>query len=128
MTNKQAHRLVTFLIGLSVTQDTKLEHARKQTLKNATEFVEHYNEKMEDLSIEFCSVNDKGHIMKDQNNERVFTKENLRALNGEVKKFLNSELTESFKIVSTSDKKGLSEIQTDYLLEVGFLIGDQASC
>ncbi len=121
MTNKEAHRLITVLLGITVSSETKLEHARNQTLKNAAEFVERYNEKLDDLSIDFCSANEKGHILKDQNGDRVFTKENQKALAKEIKKFLDSEVVTPFELVPTSDRKGLSELQIKYLVEAGFI-------
>ena len=44
---------------------TKLEHARNQTLKIPHLFVEAYNDKLEDLNIDYCSTDDKGNIIRD---------------------------------------------------------------
>jgi len=121
MTNREGFRFINFLVALSAPQDTKLEHARNQTLKNAAEFIERYNDKLEDLNIDFCSVNEKGHILKDQNGDRVFTKDNQRAFAREVKNFLEQEIVSQFTIVQTDDGKGLTEVQIKYLRDCGFL-------
>lgn len=102
---------------------TKLEHARNQTLKNASSFIEAYNDKLEDLNIDYCSTNEKGNIIRDARGQYIFTKDNQRALSKELKKFMDSELIVPFEIVPTTDKKGLSDPQVEYLTNVGFIRG-----
>ena len=121
MTNKEAYRLITTLLEIPAPAGTKLEHARNQTLKNASAFIESYNDKLEDLNIEFCSTDEKGNILRDAKGQFLFTKENQRALSKEVKKFMESPLVAQFEIVSTSDKKGLNDGLLEYLKEVGFI-------
>jgi hypothetical protein len=65
MKNKEAFEFINVLMALQVNKDTKLEHAKNQTLKNAAKFIEHYNDKIEDLNIEYCSTDDKGNILRD---------------------------------------------------------------
>ena len=121
MTNKEAYRLITTLLEMPAPAGTKLEHARNQTLKNASDFIESYNDKLEDLNIEFCSTDEKGNILRDAKGHFLFTKENQRALSKEVKKFMDSPMVAQFEIVSTSDKKGMNEGLVEYLKEVGFI-------
>ena len=121
MTNKEAYRLITTLLEMPATTCTKLEHARNQTLKNASSFIESYNDKLEDLNIEFCSTDEKGNILRDAKGQFLFTKENQRALSKEVKKFMDSPMAAHFEIVSTSDKKGLNDGLVEYLKETGFI-------
>jgi len=122
MTNREGYRLVTALLEITPSADTKLEHARNQTLKNAQEFVEKYNEKIKDLSIDFCATNEKGHILRDQHGAYVFTKENERALEKAVKEFLDEPLVCKFEIVGTDDTKGLSIPLVQYFREAGFVL------
>jgi hypothetical protein len=121
MTNKEAYRLITALMDTQAPAGTKLEHARNQTLKNASSFIEAYNDKLEDLNIDYCSTDEKGNIIRDARGQYIFNKDNQRALSKELKKFMDSPMVVSFEIVSTSDKKGLNDVQVDYLIEVGFI-------
>lgn len=119
MTNKEAYQLITVLLSLNIPSGTKLEHARKQTLKNAAPFIEAYNDKLEDLNIEFCSTDEKGNIVRDARGQYIFTKENQRALGKELKRFMENEMLVRFSLVSTPETKGLSEGQEEYLREAG---------
>ena len=121
MKNREAYRLITVLMEMPVASGTKLEHAKNQTLKNAAAFIEAYNDKLEDLTIDFCSTDEKGNIIKDQRNQYFFTKEKQRALAKDWKKFMDSETVVSFEIVSTSDKKGLSVSLVEYLIGIEFI-------
>ena len=121
MTNKEAYRLITALMDTQAPAGTKLEHARNQTLKNASSFIEAYNDKLEDLNIDYCSTDEKGNIIRDAREQYIFNKDNQRALSKELKKFMDSPMVQLFEIVSTSDKKGLNDSQVEYLSEVGFI-------
>jgi hypothetical protein len=121
MTNKEAYRLISALLEIPAPSGTKLEHARNQTLKNAGPFIEAYNDKLEDLNIDYCSTDDKGNIIRDARGQYIFTKENQRALSKELKKFMDSPMVNPFEIISTSDKKGLNDVQVEYLAEAGFI-------
>ena len=121
MTNKEAYRLITALMETQAPAGTKLEHARNQTLKNASSFIESYNDKLEDLNIDYCSTDEKGNIIRDARGQYIFNKDNQRALSKELKRFMDSPMLLPFQIVSTSDKKGLNDAQVEYLSEVGFI-------
>lgn len=121
MTNKEAYRLIMALMETQAPAGTKLEHARNQTLKNAAAFIEAYNDKLEDVNIDYCSTDEKGNIIRDTRGQYIFTKDNQRALSKELKKFMDGLLIVPFEIVSTPDKKGLSDAQVEYLTEVGFI-------
>lgn len=121
MTNKEAYRLITALMDTPAPAGTKLEHARNQTLKNAANFVEAYNDKLEDLNIDYCSTDEKGNIVRDARGQYIFTKDNQRALSKELKKFMDGPMVVQFEIVSTSDVKGLGDAQAEFLTEVGFI-------
>ena len=121
MTNKEAYRLITALMDTQAPAGTKLEHARNQTLKNALSFIEAYNDKLEDLNIDYCSTDEKGNIIRDARGQYIFNKDNQRALSKELKRFMDSPMLLPFQIVSTSDKKGLNDAQVEYLSEVGFI-------
>ncbi len=121
MTNREAYNMINALLEIAAPQDTKLEHARSQTLKNAKGFIERYNEKIEDLSIDYCSTDEKGNIIRDSQRQYIFTKDNQRLLSKELKKFLDSEMITTFEVVCTYDKKGLSEAQVGYFKGLGFV-------
>ena len=121
MTNKEAYRLITALMDTQAPAGTKLEHARNQTLKNASSFIEAYNDKLEDLNIDYCSTDEKGNIIRDARGQYIFNKDNQRALSKELKRFMDSPMLLPFQIVSTSDKKGLNDAQVEYLSEIGFI-------
>ena len=121
MTNKEAYRLIMALMDTQAPAGTKLEHARNQTLKNASSFIEAYNDKLEDLNIDYCSTDEKGNIIRDARGQYIFNKDNQRALSKELKRFMDSPMLLPFQIVSTSDKKGLNDAQVEYLSEVGFI-------
>lgn len=107
MTNKEAYKLITALMDTPAPAGTKLEHARNQTLKNASSFVEAYNDKLEDLNIDYCSTDDKGNIIRDPRGQYIFTKDNQRALSKELKSSWIAVIV-PFEIVSTTDKKVLA--------------------
>lgn len=121
MTNKEAYRLITVLMETPAPGGTKLEHARNQTLKNAAAFIEAYNEKLEDLNIDYCSTDEKGNIVRDARGQYIFNKDNQRALSKELRKFMDGTMVVPFEIVSTSDVKGLGEAQVEFLTDVGFI-------
>ena len=121
MTNKEAFRLITALMEMTAPTNTKLDHARNQTLKNAAVFIETYNDKLEDLNIDYCSTDEKGNIIRDQRGQYIFTKDKQRSLAKELKRFMDSEMVAPFEIVPSSDKKGLSDAQVEYLSEAGFI-------
>ncbi len=121
MTNKEAYRLITALLDTQAPAGTKLEHAKNQTLKNAASFIEAYNDKLEDLNIDYCSTDEKGNIIRDARGQYIFNKDNQRALSKELKRFMDSPMVAPFEIVSTSDKKGLNDAQAEYLSEIGFI-------
>ncbi|MDZ7648484.1 MAG: hypothetical protein U5K54_15550 [Cytophagales bacterium] len=75
---------------------TKLEHAKNQTLKNASSFIEAYNDKLEDLNIDYCSTDEKGNIVRDTRGQYIFTKDNQRALSKELRKFMDSPMVAPF--------------------------------
>jgi hypothetical protein len=121
MTNKEAYLFITTLMGLNTTPGTKLEHAKTQTLKKASPFIDAYNDKLEDIYIDFCSTDDRGNIIRDTRGQYIFTKDNQRSLAKELKKFMDDKMVFPFEVVSTSDKKGLTDAQTEYLTEIGFV-------
>ncbi|MBA4145125.1 MAG: hypothetical protein C0523_05135 [Cytophaga sp.] len=121
MTNKEAYKLISVLMDIQASAGTKLEHAKNQTLKNASAFIEAYNDKLEDLNIDYCSTDDKGNIIRTAQGHYLFTKDNQRALSKELKKFMDSDVIVPFEIVSTGDKKGLSEPLVEYLAQAGFV-------
>lgn len=121
MTNKEAYKLITALMDTPAPAGTKLEHARNQTLKNAGPFIEAYNDKLEDLNIDYCSTDERGNILRDARGQYIFTKDNQRALSKELKKFMDGPMAVQFEIVSTSDVKGLGDAHAEFLAEVGFI-------
>lgn len=123
MTNKQAHTLIQTLLSVPIDKNSKLEHARKQTLKNASVFIESYNDKLEDLNIEFCSTDERGNILRDHAGQYLFTKENQKLLIAAVRNFMNSEVSTPFEVASTSDTRGLSDEHVDLFRDAGMIRG-----
>jgi hypothetical protein len=121
MTNREAFHFINVLLYMKPKPNTKLEHARNQTLKNAAAFIEAYNEKIESLNIDFCSTDERGNILKGENNQYLFTKEAQRSLSKELKTFLDSPLLSPLEISPTSDVRGMSMIEIEYLSSVGFV-------
>jgi hypothetical protein len=122
MTNRDAYQLINVLLDMATpAADTKLEHAHTETMKNAQPFITKYNEKIRNLHIDYCSTDERGNIIRDQHREYLFTKENQKLLDAEIQKFLNADVIVPFEIVATSDKKGLSEVQIEYLKNMGFI-------
>ena len=61
---------------------SKFHHALTRTLKKATDIVGEYNDLLEDLNIEFASVDKDGNILKaDDGKEYKYTPRNLTARN-----------------------------------------------
>lgn len=60
--------------------ENKLKYALTKTQKSAAKVVETYNEKLEDLRIDHCSVDEKGTILRDANGNYLFGRDGLRAL------------------------------------------------
>src|SRR5256886_1676243 len=61
-------------------EENKLKYALTKVQKSATKLIEDYNERLEDLRIDHCSVDDKGIILRDANGGYVFTRDGLKAL------------------------------------------------
>ena len=93
------------------------EKLRKQT-KLAGKSIESYQDQLEVLRIDHCSEDEKKNIIKDAQNNYVFTKENLKAFNTANKKLL-AEPCECKFILTEEDilSTKLPEAITEYYLE-----------
>lgn len=60
--------------------ENKLKYALTKTQKSVAKVVEEYNEKLEDLRIDHCSVDEKGIILRDANGNYLFGRDGLKAL------------------------------------------------
>ena len=83
MTNRDAYQLINVLLEIPAPTETKLEHAKTQTLKNAKHFIEKYNEKIEDISNNNVFASNIG-INNDVHNDSSTTPLNLLFENNEV--------------------------------------------
>jgi hypothetical protein len=72
--------------------NTKLGTVLRKQSKVVHTALEDYREKVEDLRIEHCSVDEKNNILKDKDNQYIFTKEHLRAFGKASKELSNSDL------------------------------------
>jgi rhamnose utilization protein RhaD (predicted bifunctional aldolase and dehydrogenase) len=71
--------------------ESKQKYAIEKVNKRAEKAFQKYNEKVVDLGIKFCSVDDKKNIIKDANKELVFTQENLLARNKAIRELMQEE-------------------------------------
>ncbi len=72
--------------------ESKMSYAIKKIGKRLKTIFEDYNEAINELGINNCSVDEKQNIIKDAKGELVFTKENLIKKNKESKAFLNTQV------------------------------------
>ena len=72
--------------------ESKMSYAIKKIGKRLKTIFEYYNEKINEIGINNCSVDDKQNIIKDEKGELVFTKENLIKKNKESKALLSTEV------------------------------------
>lgn len=61
-------------------EDNKLRYALKKVQKNSLKALEKYNELLEDLRIDHCSVDDKGIVLRNEQGNYLFAKDGLKAL------------------------------------------------
>lgn len=85
LTLKKSNEFISVGSDYAKENDNKLSYAIKKTIKRIQEASEDFNEKAEDLRIEYCSTDEKGNVVK-VNGQYQFTKENLRKLNADFKK------------------------------------------
>ena len=67
----------------SVIENAKFQFALKKLSNQIKKSVKVYNDLMEEKRIDYCSVDEKGNVIKDEKGGYVFTKENLKALTKE---------------------------------------------
>jgi hypothetical protein len=73
--------------------NTKIHYALRKVIKAANKLVADYQEKLEEININHCSVDDKGIILKDDKNEYRFTKDCLLKRNKERRFLFDSTVT-----------------------------------
>jgi hypothetical protein len=74
--------------------DTKLKYAVNRMIKRTDAIREKYMEDLEETRIDNCSVDDKGNILREENNAQLYkyTKEGLKTLNKRHREILATEV------------------------------------
>lgn len=70
-------------------------------------------EDKQDLKIDFCSVDDKGNILKDKDGSFVFTKDNLKKLSKATRDLDKKEIAIEPYIATEYDESTLTETEVD---------------
>jgi hypothetical protein len=95
-------------------EDSKLKFTFDKFLKRVTEAnkiaTDKFNEQAEDLRVDFCSVDEKGNIIRDEKGGYLFTKENQKACMKALKAIQVTELEFEFNPM-LSTPEGLTEDQ-----------------
>lgn len=81
-------------------EDSKLKFAFDKFVKRVSEAFkiaqEKFNEALEETQIDLCAVNEKGHVIRDENGGYVFDKENTKLLNKKAREIAVKELEFEF--------------------------------
>lgn len=79
-------------VQMKVKPDGKLNYALKKNLKIFEDLIERVNNKIEDMRIDRCSVDDKDNILRGDNNSYKFKKDQLKALNVDLAAYMKIEV------------------------------------
>jgi hypothetical protein len=91
--------------------ETRIHYALRKLIKQCNKLIVVYQEKIEELNIDNCSVDEKGIILRDERNEYKFTKEGLKKRNEQ-----RREEYEKLQVITPfyiTDKSPLSEADID---------------
>jgi len=84
--------MATRTVKEETVSNTKLGTILRKQAKVVNTALEDYRDKIEDLRIDHCSVDEKQNIIKDSEGQYIFTKEKLKAFGTASKKLLNTDL------------------------------------
>ena len=85
-----------------------IEKVSKRSLKR---IFEDHNDRIADIEIDLCSVDEKGNILKDEKGNLCYTKENLKKKRDQLKKLLDYEVDIEPHVVEGTD--GLTDEEID---------------
>lgn len=126
-TNKQVIEFLNLLMLCTPKTETRLEEARKQTIKNAREFVDEHKRQFDVIRRDFCLTDpSRGNaIMKDERGDYMFSKDGDEKCKAALRKFAAMPCVKTFDIIQTFDTAGLSHGQIEELTEFGFLLSEK---
>lgn len=98
--------------------NTKFGAQLKKQIKVVNKALDEYRDKLEDLRIDHCSVDEKNNILRDKDQNFVYTKEQLKAFSIASKKLLNEELEITIFLSEEYIKQAqLKAVAEEYFLE-----------
>lgn len=98
---------------------TKFGTQLKKQVKVVSQALESYREKLEDLRIDHCSVDEKNNILRDKDQHYVFTKDQLKAFSSASRKLLQEDLEITVFLSEDYIKQAqLKSSEEEYFLEI----------
>lgn len=91
---------------------SKLAYAMYRVFEQTDKLTQKYQNRLQDLDIEFCAVDEKGVILKDAQGLLCFKKEDLRRCNDEKRKLMEQTI-EVEPYMATQLPKEFTEVELD---------------
>lgn len=105
MTNKDLTGVLNLIIANVGNQETIGQKKLFKIYEKLKVHLDAYKEQLDDIRIEFASVDEKGHLLKDEKGEYLFTKENMKLMIKEMRDIENKEI--DLNKISVANPKGL---------------------
>ena len=121
---KTYREILTFVEGANMWlnshdgKDTKFHYAIRKVKRKMEREIQRYYEAVEDINIEFCAVDDKDIILRDERNQFRYTRANMQKRNDKIR-LLSDKAIEVEPHIST-DTPELTEDEQD--LFAGFVL------
>jgi hypothetical protein len=100
-------------------QDSKFKYAFEKVRKRAMRLIERYQEDVEDARIENCATDERGVILRGQDQQYQFTKEGLKAFNAKRRQLLSAtpELEPFYSTAPEDLDEGTREACTGFIIK-----------
>jgi hypothetical protein len=105
MTNKDLTSVLNLIITNVGNQETIGQKKLFKIYDKLKKHLDIYKEQLDDIRIEFASVDEKGHLLKDDKGEYLFTKDNMKLMIKSMREIENREI--EFQQISIVNPKGL---------------------
>lgn len=93
-------------------KDEKFIYAIKKVAKKIKKHYEDYNDAIFNIDMDTCSVDEKGNILKDEQGNFVFTRENLIKKRNSIKELI-AQKVEFDNYIATSIPEDLTEVEIE---------------
>jgi DUF438 domain-containing protein len=105
MNNKELTGVLNLIIANMGNQETIGQKKLFKIYEKLKVHLDLYKEQIDDIRIEFASVDEKGHLLKDEKGEYLFSKENMKLMVKAMRDIENKEI--QHQPISIVNPKGL---------------------